>query len=828
MSYQRIVSSRCLAVLSVIAILPSLGEGAFPTVTYHQPLGVTRGGEATVKIVGAQLGDTRQVLFDVPGVEVIEIKPVDEKTAELKVKTPADLAPGLYPFRVVTESGITNIRFLSVGAMPIVEEVEPNNDFASPQVVEMDRTIEGNVDREDVDYYQVNLKAGQKLTVEVEGTRHRSTLQNRDTFDPFIAIINEKRFEVAVSDDSFLHQQDGVCSFTPEEDGKYVILIRDSSFGGQRDYCRYRLHVGSFPRPTTVIPSGGIQGDVLKAKVIDIDGSVTDATVQLPTDLIDPKNGKDQRTKPYSVITETPKGVCPTPNWIRVGNLPVVNETEPNNDYRKAPECSVPAALCGVISEPNDYDCFSFQCKKNEKFRVQLYARETLRSPLDGVVNVFGPDGKTIKTGDDMGGKPDCFFDFAASADGLHTVRVYDHLRKGSPLHNYLIEITRQQPAFSLDLKELRRDEAYVVPVPAGGQGAMVVRALREGFNEQIDFEIEGLPEGVTAQAFPMPKGRVEIPVVFTAVADAKFKGGLFDIKGSGKVGEQVITGDLHQYHKVLLGQNRRAMRDHYTDRAAMAVCEKMPFEVELVQPKTPILRRGSKELLVRIKRDEGFDSPVYIKTLYNPPGVAVNNSRKIDKGQTEVRVPVTANGSASTGTWPIVMQVSYGTKRGTATFSTSPIMLEIEEPVFNYAFPRAAAETGQELALTIGLEKIRDVAGEMEVELVGMPNGVSSSAPIQKISPTDTQVTFPLIIDAKAKTGKHKTMNVQTRIKRDGETFGQTDGTGEIRIDKPLPKKDPKGEAEKAEPKPKAPAKSAQPKPLSRLEQLRQQKEAS
>ena len=152
-------------------------------------------------------------------------------------------------------------------------------------------------------------------------------------------------------------------------------------------------------------------------------------------------------------------------------------------------------------------------------------------------------------------------------------------------------------------------------------------------------------------------------------------------------------------------------MRDHYTDQAAMAVCEKMPFEVELVQPKTPILRRGSKELLVRIKRDEGFDSPVYIKTLYNPPGVAVNNSRKIDKGQTEVGVPVTANGSAAIGTWPIVMQVSYGTKRGTATFATSPIMLDIEEPVFNYAFPRAAAETGQEMGLTIAVEKLRDIA---------------------------------------------------------------------------------------------------------------------
>lgn len=812
-----ILVSSCLAAAVV--------QAAFPTVTYHQPLGVTRGGEATIKLVGEQLGDAREILFDVPGVEVLEVKPIDEKSVEVKVKTSADLDPGLYPYRLVTGSGVANLRFLSVGAMPIVEEVEPNNDFAAPQAVEMDRTIEGNIDREDVDYFQVDLKAGQKLTVEIEGTRHRSNLRNRDTLDPFIAIIDEKRFEVAVSDDSTLFQQDGVCSFTPQEDGKYIILVRDSSFGGQRNYCRYRLHVGSFPRPTTIIPSGGVQGDVLKASVIDIDGTVSEATLQLPSDLIDPNAGDADRTQPWPVITADDSGISPTPNHIRVGNLPIVNEVEPNDNYREPPKCAVPALLCGVLREPDDYDCFGFDCKKGETFRVQLYARETLRSPLDGVVNVFGPDGKTIKSGDDMGGKLDCYFTFSASADGTHTIRVYDHLREGSPLHNYAIEVTRQKPNFSLDLKEVRRDEAVVVPVPVGGQCAMVVTASRDGFNEEIQLDLQGLPEGVTAKTFPIPRGRVEIPVVLTAAADAKLGASLFEINGVGKVGDQTINGELFQYHKILLGQNRRAMRDHYTDRAAAAVCEKMPFEVELVQPKTPILRRGTKQLVARIKRDEGFDNPVYFKTLYNPPGIAVNNSRKIDKGQNEVTIPMTANSNAATGQWPIVMQVSYGTKRSTATVSTQPIMLDVEEPVFNYSFPRSAAETGQELPLSIEMEKLRDIEGEIEVELVGMPNGVTSKAATQKVTLGDTVVTFPLTIAEDAKTGKHKTLIVQTRIVRDGETILQTDGTGEIRIDKPLPKKEEKAAPKKVEPKPET---KAAPKPLSRLEQLRQQKEAS
>ncbi|WP_404309261.1 pre-peptidase C-terminal domain-containing protein [Neorhodopirellula lusitana] len=821
------VQSALSLMLAISMAGPALA--AFPQVLYHHPLGATRGGEATVVLKGSRLGDARQILFDDPGIEVLELKPTDEKSVELKIKTEKDLAPGRYPFRLVTASGVSNLRFLSIGTMPMVMEKEPNNQFDAPQPIPMDCTIEGNVDREDIDYFQVELKAGQRLTVEVEGLRHRWVLNNRDILDPHIAILNEKRFEVASCDDSPLFQQDGVCSFTPEEAGKYVVAIRDSSFGGQKNVCGYRLHVGSFPRPTTIVPAAGMQGDVLNASMIDVDGSVRDVSLQLPTGLIDSDSTGDQGTREWSVISEDDHGVSPTPNWIRVGNLPIVHEVEPNNNHRDAPKCEIPAVLCGVLGEANDFDCFSFECKKGKAYRVQLYARETLRSPLDGVVNVFGPDGKTIKSADDVGGSPDGFLTFSAGVDGFHTVRVYDHLRTGGPLHNYSIEVTHQVPNFKLDLKELRRDEAAIVPVPIGGHGAMVLRATRDGFNEEIEFEIEGLPEGVTAQTFPMPKGRVEIPVVFSASADAKLNGALFDVTGRGKLRDREVTGNLQQNHKIVLGQNRRAMLQHLTDRAAVAVCEAMPFDVELVQPKTPILRRGDKELLVKIQRHEGFDSTVSIKTLYTPPGIAVNNSRKIEKGKTEVIVPVTANANAALGAWPIVMQISYATKRGAATVTTAPIMLDVEMPVFNFSFPRTAAETGTEISLTVGVEKQRDIEGDLEIELVGLPNGVTSPEPIQKATLSDTAVTFPLVIDAKAKTGTHKTLVVRTRVTRDGESFMQTDGQGELRIDKPLPKKEPKAKEKKAEKKPVAkPKAKAAPKPLSRLEQLRQQKEAS
>lgn len=805
----------CLALTvftaSIVAV-PSTADATIPVVDRLEPLGVVRGEESTIIFHGTRVGDAHQVLTDIPGIEILSVKVLDSKRVEVKLKTDPNLNPGLYPVRLIAKSGIANLRLLGVGSTPIVQEVEPNNEFAVPQTVEMNRTIEGVVDREDIDHYQVKLAKGEKLTVEVEGIRIAYSLRNQNILDPYVAILDEGRFEVATSDDSPLLQQDGLCSYTAPVDGVYTVVVRDSAFGGNR-ICGYRLHIGSYPRPVAIIPAGGVTGATMNAKLIDIDGTISESKIQLPSSPSDA----------YGIVTETDKGLSPSPNWIRVNDLPVVMETEPNDDYRKAPDFTVPAAFCGVIEKPGDYDCFGFECKKGQKFRVQVYSRKVLRSPLDAYMNVFGPDNKTISSSDDASGNVDPFIEFTAKADGKHTIRLYDQLRGGSPIHNYRIEVSPATPEFGVVLKELRRDEAHVVSIPAGGQIGMVLQTQRRGYNGEINFELAGLPAGVTAKTFPMPSGRNEIPVMLSAAADAELGGTLFDIAGSGDAKNPLVFGQLKQTHKLVLGQNRRHMWAYDTDRAAAAVTDKAPFTIEMIQPKTPIVRSGSKELLVRIKRDEGFEGTVTLRTLYNPPGIGINNSRNIPKGKDEARIPITANSSAAIGTWPVVMTASYSSKTGTAYIATNEIMLDVETSLFKYEFPRAAAEIGSEAVIAVTLEQLREYEGDAEVQIVGLPNGVTSSAAIQKITKDATSVTFPITIDAKAKAGKFKTLNVQSRVKVGDETIVQTTGTGELRVDKPLPPKKDAPPAKKAEPKPKA--KPAAAKPLSRLEQLRLQK---
>ena len=64
-----------------------------------------------------------------------------------------------------------------------------------------------------------------------------------------------------------LAKQDCFLSVVIPEDGEYTILVRETSYRGA-DNCRYRLHVGNFPRPTVAYPAGGKRGEQVKVQFL--------------------------------------------------------------------------------------------------------------------------------------------------------------------------------------------------------------------------------------------------------------------------------------------------------------------------------------------------------------------------------------------------------------------------------------------------------------------------------------------------------------------------------------------------------------------------------
>ncbi len=411
----------CLIVLAQACLLtgvhPSAVFASNPEVVTIMPPGVQRGKTTEVTIGGARLADAKQLLFFTPGVVVESIKAVDEANVKAMISVPADCACDLHAFRLVTETGISNLRYLGIGTMPIVDEVEPNSDFAKPQLIESNVTIHGIIKAEDVDYFAIDLKKGEPLTIEIEGLR-LSYLNN--FFDPFVAVLDSRRFELARSDDFPLVYQDGICSFEAPEDGRYTIEIRESSYGGS-DRSVYRAHIGRFPRPVAIHPAGGSPGETLQVTCVDGKGTVWKESITIPTEV----------DKEFKFWSQRDGLVSPSPNFLRVRPYANVQESPENDDPNKVSVSeTLPAAFHGILEKKDDQDWFGFQAKKDQTLDIKVFARGTLRSPVDSLLTIRKIGGGQVGANDDSGG-PDSYVSFKVPEDGKYAVGIRDHLEKG-------------------------------------------------------------------------------------------------------------------------------------------------------------------------------------------------------------------------------------------------------------------------------------------------------------------------------------------------------------------------------------------------------------
>ncbi|MGL4552227.1 MAG: PPC domain-containing protein, partial [Gemmataceae bacterium] len=152
---------------------------ASPVLGGVSPRGAQRGTDAVFTFGGARLEDAKEVVFYTPGFTVTKLEPA-AGAVKATVKIAADCQLGEHAVRVRTATGLTEMRTVWVGALPAIAEKEPNSEFTTPQKVGLNVTVEGVVDNEDVDYYAVDLKKGQRLSAEVEAMRLANTL-----FDPY-------------------------------------------------------------------------------------------------------------------------------------------------------------------------------------------------------------------------------------------------------------------------------------------------------------------------------------------------------------------------------------------------------------------------------------------------------------------------------------------------------------------------------------------------------------------------------------------------------------------------------------------------------------------
>jgi hypothetical protein len=610
---------------------------------------------------------------------------------------------------------------------------------------------------------------------------------------------------LASADDTPAVWQDAICSILAPADGDYVIALRESAFRGSPQ-CRYRLHVGSFPRPLAAYPAGGQFGQKLEVRWLgDAAGPWTEQ-ILLP----------DGPQLNFGYCAHDGRGTAPWPTPLRLSKLRNVLEVEPNQGPAQATRFQAPAALNGVIAEPGDVDCFRFAARRGEVYDVRVIAR-ALRSPLDSVLTVLRGRGGVVASNDDANG-PDSYLRFTAPADDDYIIQVTDQLHAGGPTYVYRIEVTPVEPRLTLGLPEREAFVDVTLPVPRGNRMAALVSADREEFGGKVDLEFKNLPPGVRVESEGIAEADGTAAVLFSADADAALGGSLSDVVGRVVVGQSRLEGHLKQRTSLVRGQNNREVWNQYTDRMAVAVTEAAPATIDIVEPKAPLVQGGAMELRVKATRRPGFNGPITLALLATPPGVSTSNSVTIAAGQGEAAIPLTADGSARTGTARLLVLGRVEREGGPVVIASRFAKLEVSEPFFRFELPTVTVEQGQAAELVVAVAKNKPFAGKAKVELLGLPAEVSSQP--RELDAAATEIVFPIQTSGKSPVGKHRGLLCRAVVTVAGEPVVHLLGAGELRIQKPVA-------ARPAEPAPAqaAVAKAAAPavKRLSRLEQLRQ-----
>jgi Quinohemoprotein amine dehydrogenase, alpha subunit domain III len=449
----------------------------------------------------------------------------------------------------------------------------------------------------------------------------------------------------------------------------------------------------------------------------------------------------------------------------------------------------IPAALNGIISKPNEQDRYAFLARKGEQIDFQAVSRR-LRSPLDPVLATYCTHQRFYAGNDDTRGIGlDSLLRFRAPFTGEFVLTVRDMLLTAGPGHIYRIEVGRPAArTLTTRVSQPGYQYEWTVNVPKGGRDAVMIATTNLDQNAGVQLSFAGLPKGVKAHVPVFAKGVKSVPVVFEATADAPHSGNLIRIVATATKKKLDLSGVRHyQQVDIVQARNRRRYLTTEIERLPVAVCKKSPFTLELAPIKVPLCRNSPLQIPFAIKRVKGYKQSVRVRMLYNPPGIS-SNQITIAAGKTKGVLNLYANSGARIGIHKIVL-VGMGSVLGAQVASSSSIRdLEVSAPWMTASIGTVRTDPGKEITLPITFRAPKKFSGKIEAQWVGLPRGVVCPTP--NLLRETPKLALAVKIAANAPPGRHRGFRLRLKIQTAGGWVVQDFRSGEIRIDRPQPKK--------------------------------------
>lgn len=172
--------------------------------------------------------------------------------------------------------------------------------------------------------------------------------------------------------------------------------------------------------------------------------------------------------------------------------LPSIQAPADGKEYVEASQLrhgrlpQIPAAVTGVLKKPGDSAEFHFTGRAGEQLAIHTFIRRQ-GSPMDGKLQLFAPDGKSLAENDDTPEKPmigeyiqqlDPQLQITLPASGQYRIKLSDTTGKCGSDYRYFLTVGAPQPDFAV--------YTTTSSVGAGG-GKLKLQVLRrDGFRGEI------------------------------------------------------------------------------------------------------------------------------------------------------------------------------------------------------------------------------------------------------------------------------------------------------------------------------------------------------
>jgi len=496
----RRMTLNCLAFLGLSAALQAQSVCLpAPRLLTTMPMGGKAGTQVEITITGEHLDAADELVFSAPGLTATrKLDAAGNPQPDRYVVTIADDCPvGIYESRVMTRLGLSSSRIFSVGSLSEVVRQQPNTSLATAMELPVNSICNAVMSVRSVDHYVFEGRKGQRIIVDCA----------TDGIDSKLAAV------VIIADasgrDLLVERRGGVLDFAVPEDGRYVIKVHELTFKGGPAYF-YRLGLWEQPVDTPIV--------------------------------------RQPSTRPVHSFSWPPQDLPPQA---------ALAEVEPNNDAARVQKITLPCDIAGSFFPAADVDVFEFEAKKGEEWWIEVASErfglptdpamlvqhvsrsgdaETLTdvaefsdipSPVKVSSNGYAYDGPPYNAG-----TSDILGRLVIKEDGIHRVQLSDLFggTRNDPRNIYRLVIRRAAPDFAVVAwalhMELRNGDrnALSKPIALRGGATMaleVVALRRDGFDGDIELEVTGLPDGVTAHGLKIPPGQSRGLMLITADQNA-------------------------------------------------------------------------------------------------------------------------------------------------------------------------------------------------------------------------------------------------------------------------------------------------------------------